>query len=53
MTVAPAHKLVRNNGINGNTICELKSVSNETSHNKSTFLEIPLRKYFRFFIYDL
>jgi hypothetical protein len=52
ITVAPAHKLVRNNGINGNTICELKSVSSDTNHRISTFLDIHLRKYFRFFIYS-
>jgi hypothetical protein len=51
ITVAPAHKLVRNSGINGNTICELKSVSSDTNPRIITFLEIHLRKYFRFFIY--
>jgi len=50
MIVAHDQRLVRNNGINGNTICELRSVSNETRPSKRTFLEIHLRKYFRFFI---
>jgi hypothetical protein len=53
ITVAQDHKLTKNNGINGNTICELKSVSRETRPSKRTFLEIHLRKYFRFFIDDI
>lgn len=48
--VAPVPKLVKNNGINGNTICELKSVSKLTKPSKSTFLEIHLKKYLKFFI---
>ncbi|HBB03869.1 TPA: hypothetical protein DCZ39_03135 [Patescibacteria group bacterium] len=51
--VAHAHKLVRNKGIKGNTICELKSVSKLTKPSIRTFLDIHLRKYFRFFIYNL
>jgi hypothetical protein len=50
ITVAPAHKLVRNNGISGKTICELKSVSKLTKPSSNTFLEIHLRKYLKFFI---
>ena len=53
ITVAPAPKLVRNNGINGNTICELRSVSNDTNPKINTFLEIHLRKYLIFFIQSI
>ena len=40
--VAPAPKLVRNNGINGNTICELRSVNSDTNQRMRTFLDTPL-----------
>lgn len=54
MIVAPAPNVVRYNGIKGNTICELRSVNKLTNQSKSTFLEIHLRRFFRFFIeYDI
>lgn len=50
MIVAPDPRLARNNGIKGNTIWELRSLSRLTKPRTRTFLDIHLRKYFIFFI---